>query len=109
MLMGAPVAWIERHRPPVMHERGLQLSQSTVGVANVILDVGVIRFPQRGERERRDSCMPLLGGQRLLPSGEIRVERRPVYIRGERSHGGADWPGFHAGKHFAGSVRRTEP
>jgi hypothetical protein len=57
------------------------LAQPTIGIAYVILDIGVARIAQCGELERRDRAIPILGDQRLLARRDVRVELRPLGLR----------------------------
>ena len=61
-----------------MLHRWAQLAQAAIGIADVILNIGVARLAQRREFERRDRSIPILGDQCLLACCEIRVEPRPV-------------------------------
>ena len=94
MLVRAAVAGIEHQRLLIMPHGRPQLAQPPIGIADVVLDVGVARVAQGRELERRDRAVPILGGQRLLAGGEIGIELRPVGFRPERSHGGANRPVF---------------
>ena len=77
MLVRAAVAGIEHQRPLIMPHRRPKLAQPPIGVADIVLDVGIARVAQRRELERRDGAVPMLGGQRLFAGGEIGIEMRP--------------------------------
>ena len=61
-----------------MLHRRTQLAQPTIGIADIVLDIGVAWVAQCGKLERRDGPIPILGAQRPLAGLEIRVELRPV-------------------------------
>jgi hypothetical protein len=83
VLVGAAVTPIEQYGFLIMLHRRAQLAQSAIGIADVILNIGVVRVAQRRELERRDRPIPILGDQRLFACREIGVELCPV---GFRSH-----------------------
>jgi hypothetical protein len=72
--VGAAVTPIEQYGFVIMLHRRAQLAQPAIGIADVILNIGVARVAQRRELERRDRPIPILGDQRLFACREIGVE-----------------------------------
>src|SRR5262249_1622646 len=64
VLVGAAVTPIEQYGFLIMLHRRAQLAQPAIGIADVILDIGVARVAQRCELERRDRPIPILGDER---------------------------------------------
>src|SRR5262249_50268121 len=61
VLVGAAVTPIEQYGFLIMLHRWAQLAQPAIGIADVILDIGVARVAQRRALERRDRPIPVLG------------------------------------------------
>src|SRR5258707_2666321 len=94
MLMRAAVAGIQHQRLLIMADSRPQLTQPPIGVADVVLDIGIEWIAQRGELERSDCTIPILRAQRLLAGLEIGVKLRPIGIGCDRYHGRTDRPAF---------------
>ena len=78
MLVGAAVAAIERERLLKVLHRRPPLTQAVMGIADIILNVGVARVAQSRELEGADRGLPVGGRERLLAGGEIGIERPPA-------------------------------
>src|SRR5258708_40084235 len=63
MLMRAAVAGIQHQRLLIMADSRPQLTQPPIGVADVVLDIGIEWIAQRGELERSDCTIPILRAQ----------------------------------------------
>ena len=88
-----------------MSECWLRLPQTTVGVSDVVVKVGVARIAQRGELQGRNGAVPISGPERAFADRKIRVELggiNPIY---NRAHGRADRPRFR----LCRAVRHSEP
>src|SRR5262245_9242394 len=73
VLVGTAMTSIEQQGLLVMLHCRPRLTQSAIGIADVVLDVGVARVAQRRELERGDRAVPILGDQRLLACREVRI------------------------------------
>ena len=81
MLVGTVMARIEHQRLLVMSDRRPHLAQTPIGIANVVLNVGISRVAQRGKLERCDCGIPILCAERLLASLEIGGDLRTGMAR----------------------------
>ena len=68
--MGAAVAAIEYQRLLIVLHRRPQLAQPTVGVADVVLNIGVVRIAHRGELERSDRPVQSSATSAFLPAAK---------------------------------------
>jgi hypothetical protein len=74
VLVGAAMAGIELQRAPVMREGWLELAALAVGVAEVVLDVGVARVAKDSRGKQPDRGIPVLGRDGRFPGRVLRVE-----------------------------------
>src|SRR6266545_5035454 len=74
VLVGAAMAGIELQRAPVMREGGLELAALAVGIAEVVLDVGVARVAKDSRGKQPDRGIPVLGRDGRFPGRVLRVE-----------------------------------
>ena len=59
-----------------MTNRRTHLTQPPIGVADIVLNIGIGRVTKRGELERRDCTIPVRCEQCLLADLEIGIELR---------------------------------
>ena len=74
VLVGATVAWIELQGALIMREGERELAALAVGVAEVVLDVGVARVAKGGRGKRPDRGIPVLDRDGRLPRRLLRVK-----------------------------------
>ena len=74
VLVGAAMAGIELQRPLIVREGGLELATLAVGVAEIVLDVGVARIAKGGGGKQPDRGAPVLGRNGRLPRRVVRIE-----------------------------------
>src|SRR5260370_39559192 len=85
MLVRAAVAGIELYRLLIVPLCVVELPQAPIGVAEVILNIGIARVAEPSRCECRNGAVPVAGDDRSFAGGKIRIERRP--IRGLYHHG----------------------
>ena len=78
MFVRAAVPRIEGQSLLIMPHRRIELPQTAIGVAEVVLDIGIAGVAKAGGRERLDRPFPVAGPDRSLACREIRIERRPI-------------------------------
>ena len=71
MSVRAAVPGIKHKRLPIVSDRHIELPQSAMGVAEVVLQIGIARVTQRSRRERRDGAAPVAHGEGLLAGGKV--------------------------------------
>src|SRR5215510_3582522 len=74
VLVGAAMARVDLQRTLVVHEGGLELAALAVGVAQVVLDVGVARIAERGGGKQPDRGAPVFRRDGRFPRRVIRIE-----------------------------------
>src|SRR5215813_6937038 len=77
-----------------MSHRRIELPQTAIGVAEIVLNIGIAVIAQSCQRKCLDGTVPVAGDDRSLTGSEIRIERRPIRALYHRSHRRADRPGF---------------
>jgi hypothetical protein len=60
---------------------GVTLSAPSIGVSEIVLDIGIAGVAQRSGSEGPDGAIPVVGRQSLLAGGKIRVEWRPIVVQ----------------------------
>src|SRR5262249_39597623 len=75
-LVGAAVARVDLQRARVVLERRGKLAGVAVGVAEIVLDLGVARVAQRGRRQQADRDRPVLRLDRAPARHVVGVEAR---------------------------------
>src|SRR5215468_11972649 len=78
-----------------MSHRRTELPQTAIGVAEIVLNIGIAVIAQPCQRKCLDGTVPVASDDRSLAGSEIRIERRPIRVLYHRSHRRADRPGFH--------------
>ena len=79
-LVRAAVPGVELERAPVMLEREVELTRVPVGVAEIVLDIGIAGVAERRRGKRLDRGAPVLRLDRLFARGVVRIELRCVRI-----------------------------
>src|SRR5206468_1590068 len=74
VLVGATMAGIELQGALIVREGERELAALAVGVAEVVLDVGVARVAKSGRGKRPDRGVPVLGRDGCFPGRVLRVE-----------------------------------
>src|SRR5882672_10651637 len=108
MLMRAAVTGIQHQRLLIVANSWPDLTLPPIGIADVVLDIGIGRVTQCREFERCDGAVPILCAQCPLAGLEIGIELRPVGIQCNRRHGGADRPGVGGGARLSRPYGHTE-
>src|SRR5438477_4043089 len=82
VLVGAAVTRVELQRALVVLEGEIQLAGVAIRVAEVVLDVGVARVPQRGGGERPNGRGPVLRLDGGSACGEVGIDGRARVLDG---------------------------
>ncbi len=103
VLVRAAVPGVELERALVMLEREVELTRVPVGVAEIVLDIGIAGVAERRRGKRLDRGAPVLRLDRLFARGVVRIELRRVRIavvrigrrraRGQRQRDGEERAG----------------
>jgi hypothetical protein len=74
----AAVTRIEGQRPLIVVHCRIELPQPAIGIAEVVLDIGIAGVAETRIRERRDRSFPVTGADRSLACREIGIECCPI-------------------------------
>src|SRR5262249_2996227 len=87
VLVGTAMARVDLQRTLVVYESSLELAALTIGIAEIVLDIGVARIAKRGGGKQPDRGAPVLGRDGRFPRRVLRIAlsslRRPLGRLGE--------------------------